>query len=136
MLLLSVGCAVGKRVPRTHAGGTWTKSQYFNFIRGALRKAATRYPVKHQVLDDAKVFVEGQRHRFEYPCAECGGMFKRVDVEVDHIKPAGSLKEYEDLPEFTRTLFCEADNMQVLCKPCHHVKTQAERKAAKDKKYG
>jgi 5-methylcytosine-specific restriction endonuclease McrA len=127
---------MGKRVPRTHAGGTWTKSQYFNFIRGALRKAATRYPVKHQVLDTVKTFVEGKRHRFEYPCAECGASFKRTEVEVDHIVPAGSLREYEDLPSFTRTLFCEADNLQVLCKPCHKKKTAAERKAKKEAKYG
>ena len=127
---------MGKRVPRTHAGGTWTKSQYFNFIRGALRKAATRYPVKHQVLDGVKTFVQGKRHRFEYPCTACKKMFKRADVEVDHIKPAGSLKDYDDLPEFTRTLFCEADNLQVLCKTCHKEKTAAERKAAKEGKYG
>jgi len=127
---------MGKRVPRTHAGGTWTKSQYFSFIRGALRKAATRYPVKHQVLDSVKKLVKGKRHRFEYPCAACGDWFKRADVEVDHIKPAGSLKDYDDLPAFTRTLFCEEDNLQVLCKPCHNDKTQRERKAAKEAKNG
>lgn len=123
---------MGKRVPRTHAGGTWTKAKYFSFIRGALRKAASRYPVKFQVLEAGKKRVEGKRHKFEYDCAHCGESFKGADIQVDHIEPAGSLKEYTDLPAFAETLFCEADNLQLLCKPCHQVKTNAEREERKD----
>ena len=133
-MLPNAGLAMGKRVPRTHAGGTWTKAQYFSFIRGALRQAAKRYPVKYKVLDSVKTPVKGERHRFEYQCAACDGMFKRVDVEVDHITPAGSLKDYDDLPSFVRLLFCEEDNLQVLCKPCHKEKTNRERVRSKGKK--
>jgi 5-methylcytosine-specific restriction endonuclease McrA len=38
------------------------------------------------------------------------------------------LKTYNDLPAFVKNLFCEEDNLQVLCKPCHDVKTKEERK--------
>jgi len=119
------------RVPRTHAGKTWTKSRYFGFIRGALRRAASNYPVKYQVKEGARrqkpKGVEG-RHRFEYNCAHCNDWFPDKEVEVDHIVGAGSLKEYTDLPGFVERLYCEPKGMQVLCRPCHATKTAHERK--------
>jgi len=122
---------MGKRVERTRAGGTWTEARYFSFIRSALRLASSKYPVKFQVKAAARrnkpEGVEG-RHHFEFQCKECDGWFPDKEISVDHIEPAGSLKKYEDLPGFVERLFCEADNLQVLCDGCHHVKTQAERK--------
>jgi len=88
---------------KNKAGNTWTTARYFSFIRSALRRAWTKYPVRYQVMDKAK-------------------------QPYNHIKPAGTLKTYSDLPKFVETLFCEADNLQVLCKECHDVKTKEERK--------
>lgn len=128
------------RVPRTHAGGKWTKARYFAFIRSALRRASTKYPVKWDVLGEArrdKPKGKAGRHRIEYQCAECKQWEEGKNVAVDHIKPAGSLNDYEDLPEFVATLFCEPDNLQVLCNPCHTIKTNyetAERKRKRKKK--
>lgn len=115
---------------KDRAGGTWTKSRYFTFIRSALRGAWSRYPVKHQFMKSKQLPYSGtdKRTRFEYKCAECNNNFKGKDVQVDHIKPAGSLKDYEDLPRFVENLFCEADNLQIMCKPCHKKKTAEERK--------
>ena len=120
-----------KRGVKCRAGNTWTEARYFQFIRTALRGAWTRYPVKHQVLRKAGKPVKGKRHKTEYQCNECKGWFMGKEVQVDHVTPAGSLKEYSDLPKFVETLFCEADNLQVLCKDCHKKKTDAERKAKK-----
>ena len=120
-----------QRVPRTHAGGTWTKARYFSFIRSALRRASSKYPVKFQVKEAARRVKPKQkagRHRFEYQCNECNGWFPDKDVAVDHIEPAGSLKEYADLPGFVERLLCEPDGLQVLCNQCHDVKTANERK--------
>lgn len=116
------------RVPRTHASNSWTKSQYFSFIRSALRRAFTRYPVKFKVLNAAKRSVTGKRHKAEYQCAICTNWFKQSEVEVDHYPDAcGSLKEYSDLPKFVSTLFCEEDNLRVVCKPCHKEHTKNSR---------
>ena len=121
---------MGKRVERTHAGGIWTRAKYFAFIRGALRRASMRYPVKFQVLEasrrDKPKAAKG-RHRFEHQCNACSDWFPAKDVAVDHIEGAGSLKEYTDLPGFCERLFCEPSNMQVLCHPCHQIKTNEER---------
>jgi len=81
-------------------------------------------------MDKAKQPYKGKdkRTKWVYTCASCEEQFKSTEVQVDHIKPAGTLKTYSDLPKFVETLFCEADNLQVLCKECHDVKTKEERK--------
>lgn len=119
------------RGEKSYAGDKWTKSRYFQFIRSALRAAFNRYPVKFAAKKAAERTVTGQRHRYEYKCAECTQWFKGNEVQVDHIKPAGSLKEYTDIPQFVENLFCEVDNLQLLCKECHKAKTAAERRARK-----
>ena len=65
---------------------------------------------------------------YEYKCNKCKKWFKSTEVQVDHIESAGTLTEYSHLPGFVKRLFCEADNLQVLCKPCHANKTIEDRK--------
>lgn len=115
---------------KNKATGTWTTARYFSFIRSALRRAWTKYPVRFHVLEDAKRPYRGRdkRTKWVYKCAECEKLYKSTEVQVDHINPAGSLKDYNDLPQFVQRLFCEKDNLQVLCKQCHDVKTKEERK--------
>lgn len=115
-------------VPRTRAGGSFTESQYWSFIRSGLRSKSLRYPAKFLALNAAKKTVRGKKHRYEYQCAHCDKWFKGTEIEVDHIEGCGSLKSAEDLPRFVSRLFCEPEDLQVLCKPCHHNKTQEERK--------
>ena len=123
---------MGRRVERTRAGETWTESRYWGFIRSLLRRGFTRYPVKHQVKKASARTKKGSK-RFEYHCNSCRKWFPNSQVEVDHIVGAGSLKCAEDLPGFVTRLYCEADNMQVLCKTCHLKKTNAERAARRKK---
>jgi 5-methylcytosine-specific restriction endonuclease McrA len=115
---------------KNKAGNTWTTARYFSFIRSALRRAWTKYPVRYQVMDAAKSPYKGtdKRTRWVYKCATCKKNFKSTEVNVDHINPAGTLTKYSDLPKFVQNLFCEADNLQVLCKTCHDKKTKEERK--------
>lgn len=120
--------------PRTRAGGTWTEARYFQFIRSALRQAYSRYPVRFQAKKAVERTVTGSRHKYEYTCAECKGWFQGKDCQVDHIEPAGSLNKYSDIGGFCKRLFCEVDGMQVLCKPCHQLKTNEERKLRKESK--
>lgn len=119
---------------KEYAGNTWTKARYFAFIRSALRRAWQKYPVKWQVLGASASPNDGRfdsRTKKMYQCNVCKNWFKAKDVQVDHIKPAGTLKEYKDLPEFVSTLFCEEDNLQVICKECHDAKTKEERESRK-----
>jgi len=111
---------------------SWTSARYWQFIRSALRAAWSKYPVKYQVLQSSRRTVVGQRHKFEYQCVECKEWFQQKDVQVDHIHAAGSLRDYKDLPRFVENLFCGADNLQILCKADHKVKTLEERRLNKE----
>jgi 5-methylcytosine-specific restriction endonuclease McrA len=115
---------------KNKAGNTWTTARYFSFIRSALRRAWTKYPVRYQVMEAARKPYTGKdkRTKWVYECAACHNLFKSTEVNVDHITPAGTLTKYSDLPKFVQNLFCEQDNLQVLCKACHDVKTKEERK--------
>lgn len=119
------------RVEKTRAGNTWSESKYFGFIRSGLRRMSSRWPVKYQVMEEARRPYRGpdKRTKWEYQCNHCKQWFKTKDVAVDHIVPCGSLKTFDDLPRFVETLFCEKENLQVLCSGCHNIKTQEERNA-------
>lgn len=135
MMLKTV--TTSKRGAKTHAGGTLTESAHFTKIRAALRGGFLRYATRGQALQNAKHAKppeEEGRHRVVFECNHCEGRFKSADVQVDHIVQAGSLTKYSDLPGFVERLYCEADGLQVLCKPCHKLKTAADRALAKEAK--
>lgn len=117
-----------RKVERTRNGGKWSEARYFGFIRSALRAAFRKWGPKHDAKQAAKV-----AHN-TYVCAQCDGWFGASQVEVDHIEPAGSLKNFDDLAGFTERLFCEVDGFQVLCLPCHAKKTQKEKDERKAKR--
>lgn len=117
------------RVPRTRAGGTMTESQFWGFIRSGLRSKSQRWPPRFHILNKNKRTTKGKRHRYEYQCDECKEWFKQTDIQVDHVIPCGSLRSFDDLPEFTERLFCEEEGLRLLCKGCHQIKTNEERDA-------
>lgn len=90
-------------------------------IRSALRMAWLRAPMRTQALKDAR------RSRGVYMCAKCAGDFGPKKIAVDHIIPCGKLT-MDTIGEFAQKLFCQSDCLQVLCKPCHKIKTRFDRK--------
>jgi 5-methylcytosine-specific restriction endonuclease McrA len=107
---------------------TWTTSKFWSFVRAGLRAKFTRWPPKYECLDEAKrpYVGESKRQKWEYQCACCEEWFPQKSVEVDHIIPCGSLKDYQDLPGFVQRLFVSKEDMQVVCKPCHRGKTKKD----------
>lgn len=124
----------------------WTTARFFGFIRSGLREKFNRYPPKYETLKAACTLEptlddDGNHLRFQsgkkagqlkyhnrYLCASCHQTFPQKEVQVDHITPAGTLKCFDDLPAFVERLFCGPDGLQVMCKECHHIKTQEEKK--------
>lgn len=110
-------------------GGKWTEGRFRGFITSALRGAMRRWPPKFEALKLAfagtKVNPKTKRKAKHFTCAECEKEFVQANVQVDHKVPIGSCKTWD---EFIEKLFCETDNLQVLCKPCHKKKTKEERK--------
>lgn len=117
------------RVAKTRNAGTMTESAFWGFIRSALRQKSRWWKPIAQCKAKSKRAYKGplKRQKFEYQCNDCKGWFPDKLVNVDHIFPAGTLKCADDLPAFVERLFCEEDNLQVLCSKCHNRKTQNEK---------
>jgi hypothetical protein len=124
---------IKKRVlkPKTRCSGTMTEAQFNSFIRGTLRSASRRWKPIGDALKAAWV------SRGIYHCAGCDKDVplsikvngKRVkNVSVDHISPVvDPTSGFIDWNMFICRLYCETDNLQVLCKDCHDKKTKIER---------
>jgi len=115
---------MAKRTPPCEPYPSWTEAEFRQFIRSALRSAWNRWPPKYEALNQARRTVAGQRHKYEYRCAECRQWFKQKEVQVDHIVSAGSDADWNT---FISRLFVGEDKLQILCKPCHAEKTKRER---------
>lgn len=112
-------------------GGTMTESQYFSKLRTTLRRAFRWWTPMRLALDAAKrsSLSSNKRLKFEYICCACKHWFPRKEVEIDHLVPCGALNTLEDIGPFIKRLTPEnIDAYQILCKICHQVKTNSERK--------
>lgn len=101
----------------------------------ALRRASMRWLFKYRVLNDAKVYIDIGEFKNGKPktgvffiCAECSKSGKEVyhkrnEVQVDHIVEISGTDGFAGWDEFIPRLFCEAKDLQVLCKPHHLAKT-------------
>ena len=126
---------VTKRTPRVKTAkvrnaGTMTVSAFWSFIRSGLRQKSRWWKPITECKMKARRAYKGpnKRQKFEYQCALCQNWFAEKNINVDHISPAGSLNSAQDLPGFVERLFCEQDNLQVLCTACHDVKTKLDKK--------
>ena len=97
-----------------------------------------RYPPKWQALKDAgmgkKVNKYSGRMAEHYLCTGCGNFFIARDVQIDHTDPVvDPATGFVNWDTYFDRLYCEVENLQVLCKPCHKDKTNRERKERKKK---
>lgn len=116
--------------PLPRCSGTMTESQWLAWVRSALRSKSLRWPPRNEALQRARRSYKGESklQKWEYQCAICLGWFKAKEVVVDHFpKAAGSILSVEDIGPFANNLFCEVDNLRVLCKEDHDAHTLAEK---------
>jgi len=115
--------------PKTRNNSTMTESGFWSFIRSALRQKSRWWkPITQCKLNSRKDYQGPlKRQKYEYQCNSCKKWFPEKSINVDHILPAGTLTCANDLPGFVERLFCEQDNLQILCSGCHDKKTQSER---------
>jgi len=117
------------RVAKTRNSGTMTESAFWSFIRSALRNKSRWWKPITECKNKARRPYTGpnKRLKYEYQCNECKGWYPDKQINVDHIIPAGTLTCSTDLPGFIERLFCEQENLQVLCEKCHNKKTANEK---------
>ena len=119
-------------------GGEWTEARFKSFVTSALRAASRRWPPKYAALRAAfagrQVNAKTGKLAMHYKCAKCKKLFVAADVQVDHIKPVVDPKKgFVSWDDFINRIFCEIENLQTLCKPCHKVKTDQEKLERKKK---
>jgi len=115
---------------KPYNGGTWTRARYWQQVRSHLRNAFkfAWVPIREcKTSARRKNQSSNKRLKYEYQCNHCSEWFPDKEIAVDHIEPVGSLKSEDDLVLFLKRLTPE-DGFQVLCKPCHQIKTNEERK--------
>lgn len=79
-----------------------------------------------------------------YECAACKqhvpttvreGGGRKKNIFVDHIEPVVDPdKGFTTWDEYISRMFCEKDNLQLLCAACHDVKTADERARAVERR--
>ncbi len=95
------------------------------FLFQGLRKLWRMWPPRSECMRNARVAPATHR------CSKCQKDYPfRVgerNLVVDHIKPVvDPEKGFVDWNTYIDGLFCTIDNLQVLCKPCHQLKSNAE----------
>lgn len=115
--------------------GKWTLARFNSFIKGALRAASKRWgPInearKQAWLERGVYRCAGYRKRWhKVPASILIDGKRKNNIFVDHISPIINPEEgFISWDTFIERLFCEVDNLQVLCKECHDRKSQDERK--------
>lgn len=119
-----------QKVEKTRNAATMTEAAYFAKIRSILRNGFRYWKVAMLAAENASRPYKGENKRLkkEYQCKKCKSWFKRSDCEIDHIIPCGSLNCYDDIVSFIQRLTPEdVKAFQILCKPCHKIKTNNEK---------
>lgn len=123
---------------KTRCSGQWTEAKFRSFIKGNLRRICNKWAPIQEVKKEARVA------RGQYLCNGCGSVVpnsivedgKRVNnIFVDHIRPivdpSIGWTSWDDVIE---GMFSEKDNLQLLCKKCHDIKTEEERNIAVERR--
>lgn len=114
----------------------WTPARFKSFIISALRTATRRWPPKFKAMKEAcigrKTNKATNKLAYHYKCAHCKKLYVAKDIQVDHILPVvDTVNGFQGWDVFVNRMFCEKENLQVLCKPCHSIKTQMEKEERK-----
>lgn len=110
-------------VPKTRNNNTWSESAFWQFIRSSLRQKSRWWKPRLLCLQNARRpnQSKNKRLKWEFQCSHCEKWHQQKFVEVNHKIPVGTLMCAADLPAFVENLFCEVDNLEVVCKQCHSI---------------
>lgn len=120
--------------PKTRNNGQWTEARFQSFIKSLLRKGTLRWGPVQSARKGANV------SRGKYICAVCSSIVSptlngKKNVAVDHIIPVVGVEEgFTTWDNYIERMFCEEENLQLICSDCHDKKTKAEREARKNAK--
>lgn len=100
-------------------------SHYTRQFRVARREWSRSNPERRQCYHNAKRRINGY---VQWNCASCRGWFFKKEIQCDHRTPVRSAtpQTFEELVSCLERLLSPLENLQILCKPCHQIKTNVE----------
>jgi hypothetical protein len=110
-------------------------------VISALRRIFRRYPAYQEIKNEKKqeYFVSSkcgkQMRRVGYYCETCKKLTPNKECAVDHILPVVDvISGFIDYNTYIKRLFCDKNNLQLLCKNCHEIKSKYENKVRRSRK--
>ena len=98
-------------------------------MRSAVRDKWMYCPTKLAFLLKSRIpdMDNSTRTKWLQKCAKCGGHFKEVDINVDHIEGEISFTEWSDAEHYAASILnVKFSELQILCIPDHKTKSRAE----------
>ena len=126
-----------KEVWKTYPQIWKTKAQYFQWLRGGLRKLWSDYPVRKEWKRTQLREVTAQERidRVYHPstknvgqCVFCKEWMAGSKLESDHLESSNGCFDFGTAAEFL--WYCVnqvGEDFQLACKPCHKIETYRER---------
>ena len=114
---------IRKVVEKPFADNTMSNSAFFGMIRSALRQKSRWFKSISVAKERAKVSYIGpnKKRKWMYKCELCKELVSADFINVHHKNECGSLSSFEDLPGFTKRLFCNSDELITICNNCHDI---------------
>ena len=123
-----------KKVDRPRCSGRWSEAQYIAFIKSQLRGASYKW------LPTIETMREARRGRGQYECNVCKQIVpptlnRQKNIAVDHLRPIVNPSiGFVSWDSFIENLYCEKENLQLVCRSCHNKKTKEENDIAKERR--
>ena len=110
-----------KIIDKPYADGTMSKAAFFSMIRAALRNKSRWFKSISIAKERVKVAYTGsnKKRKWMYRCEKCLELKDSKAINVHHKIECGSLNSFSDLPGFVERLFCDSNDLIVLCNNCH-----------------
>lgn len=115
-------------------------------IWGALRRVFARSELRKEFLESSFVeHTDPERPRVKQwsLCKGCGKPEAKSYMDLDHIEPTTPLtistKDFIEtitIDEMANVLWCERNNLQILCPTCHNAKSKLENAQRRANKKG
>lgn len=114
-----------------------TQSAFFSWVRGGIRRGLwEKNPIKLSFIKERRVMIPNPNPKGKKPevwggrCEVCNGVFTQKDLQVDHKTGGHSLKSMDDLlPFFKGIVLVSKDDLQMICKGCHTIKSYADKES-------
>ena len=103
------------------------------FLIPKLRRASRYWRAKNECRNNAKVIIEDGkykngniRYKTKFKCNICHQLFEANETNIDHINAVVGVEGFTNWDDYINNMFCEVNNLQLVCHGCHDAKTAIE----------